>query len=344
MRYVTTLPVVASRRTKNYSTRARARRALTLFCKYLAYYRCYLDENLSHHNLLVIRMALTGPSLAELRFLPDAGAPFELWRKCVKAKNEWEQKLSSEEKEAERMKKYQKKMTVELIWLTNTLEDTLPEGVSKKKADEVLTQAYDMVDDLLYPIDDPGLCQLIQHLKAFKYLCQKPESSDALPELSEDLIKKTHEVMMRGLKNEQGMVVNAGYYRVCSVFAGNHTFPAHTCIPASMERIVKEYNDKFSKPHDLYELASWLHLKVVSLHPFEDGNGRISRLLWCYSLMRDGLPFPTVLTSGHKRSQKHLVLCLKRDRDLFVTNNPHLTTLTVVSVNQAWEDYFTKFR
>ena len=230
-------------------------------------------------------------------------------------------------------------MTLELIWLTNTLEDTLPKGLSKQKTNEVLTQAYDKVEDLP-DTGDPGVSQLIQHLRAFKYLCKKPQDSDSLPELTEDLIRNTHQIMMQGLKNEQSMAVNAGHYRVSAVCAGNYTFPSHHCIPASMERIVKEYNEKFSKPHDRYELASWLHFAVVSLHPFEDGNGRISRLLWCYSLMRDGQPFPTVLTSGCKRAQKHLVLCLKRDRDLFISNNPHLTTLTVVSVNEAWEGYF----
>ena len=251
----------------------------------------------------------------------------------MKAQEDWEKQLDSNEKEAERMRIYRRKMSVELVWLTNTLEDTLPKGLSKGKADEVLTQAYDMVDELPDTVE-PGLNQLIQHLNAFKYICQNPK------ELTEDLIKQTHRIMMRDLENEQGMSINGGSYRLISVCAGNHTFPAYDCIPACMERIVKEYNERFSQPHDRYELASWLHLNVVSLHPFEDGNGRLSRLLWCYSLMRDGQPFPTVLTSGHKRSQKHLVLCLKRDRDLFISNNPHLTTLTVVSVSQAWEDYF----
>lgn len=120
---------------------------------------------------------------------------------------------------------------------------------------------------------------------------------------------------MCGLKNEQGLSVNAGLYRTHSVMAGNHVFPSFKCVPRNMARIVKEYNEKFTTRHDCYELASWLHYNVVSLHPFEDGNGRISRLLWCYSLMRDGLPFPAVLTSGHKKSQKHYVQCLQRDRD-----------------------------
>jgi hypothetical protein len=284
-------------------------------------------------------MELSAPSLVKLCFLPDIKEPKEIWQKCVKAQEDWEKQLSAVTNKAERMKEYKKKMTVELIWLSNTLEDTLPKGLIKEKAEEILTQAYDiiMVDDLPLVNTEPGVSQLLQHLKAFKYLC----CSESLPDLTEDLIKQTHEIMMQGLKNEQGLDVGPGAYRNGPACTGSgHTFPSHTCIPDAMARIVKQYNEKFSQPHDRYQLASWLHLNVVTLHPFLDGNGRISRLLWCYSLMRDGQPFPAVLTSGHKKSQNHLVLCLKRDNDFFVSNNPHLTTLTVVSVNQAWEDYF----
>ena len=288
-------------------------------------------------------LSCSEPSLVALRFLPNSEKPSAVWEKCMKAQDNWVKERSRLEEEAERMKAYEEKMTVELIWLTNELEDTLPKGLSKSKASEVLTglltKAYDEINDLPSVVE-PGLNQLIQHLKAFQYICQKPKGSDSLPGLSEELIKQTHHIMMRGLQNEQGMSVNAGQYRQEPVFAGNHTFPSHSCIPSSMKRIVAKYEEKFAQSHDRYELASWLHFNVVTLHPFLDGNGRISRLLWCYSLMRDGQPFPTVLTSGFKRSQKHLVLCLKRDQDLLISKNPHLTTLTVVSVNQAWEDFF----
>ena len=282
-------------------------------------------------------MALAEPSLAKLHFLPNVQEPSKIWKKCVEAQELWEKQQFLG---AEQMGEFKKKMTVEFVWQTNTLEDTLPTGLNKTEVEDALNKAYNHADDLLCA-DKPGLRQLMHHLTAFKLLCHTADDCTSLPELSEDLIKQTHQIMMQGLKNDQGMKINAGAYRKITVFAGSHIFPSHDCIPASMARIVKEYNEKFSQPHDRYELASWLYLSIVSLHPFEDGNGRTSRLLWCYSLMRDGQPFPTILTSGHKRSQKHLILCLKRDRDLFMTNNPHLTTLTVVSVNQAWEDYFS---
>ena len=261
---------------------------------------------------------------------------------CVKAQKCWETMQSSIERARMIMEVYKKIKAVELIWMTNILENTLPKGLSKKKVEKVLFDVYEEVDDLMQSASEPGLCQLVQHLKAFKYLCQKSKDSNSLPELSQNIIKNTHQIMMQGLRNGQGLFINAGAYRKSAVCAGDHIFPSYECIPDSMERIVSEYNKRVSESHDQYELASWLHFNIVSLHPFEDGNGRISRLLWCYSLMRDGLPFPTVLTSGQRRSQKHLILCLNRDRDMLVSNNPHVTTLTVVSVHQGWK-VFDKF-
>lgn len=103
------------------------------------------------------------PSMVELRFLPNIKKPAEIWQKCVRAQDDWEKRLSFVDCEVERMKEFNKKMTLELVWLTNVLEDTLPKGLSKKKADEILTEAYDMVDGFIPRVEEPGVSQLLQH-------------------------------------------------------------------------------------------------------------------------------------------------------------------------------------
>lgn len=42
------------------------------------------------------------------------------------------------------------------------------------------------------------------------------------------------------------------------------------------------------------ELASLLHYRYIRIHPFEDGNGRIARLLVNYVLYRNGYPMLVV--------------------------------------------------
>lgn len=277
---------------------------------------------------------VSSPNLARLPFLTTDNLT-DIWRECTKRLEEWKEGRLALELEEQK----KRRMAIKLIWETNVLEDTMPSNISWQEVASVLERIYNNEDDTGVKDGPNGIAQMINHLKAFMYLLSHKEEH-----LTEDLIKEMHRIMMEGLSNEQGFPVKNGDYRQSSVHAGLHLFPSHECIPLAMKTIVKEYNERALKPdHDPHVLAAWIHFEVVSLHPFEDGNGRISRLLWCYSLMKDGLPFPPVLTSGHKKSQKHLVRCLEKDRDLFYSNHPHMTTLTVVSVSLAWKDFLNKF-
>ena len=243
-----------------------------------------------------------GPSMKELCFLPNVKKPTELWQKCVKAQDDWERQLSFVDQKVERMKEYEKKMTVELVWLTNALEDTLPKGLSKKKADEVLTEAYDnMVDDFIPCAEDPGVSQLLQHLKAFKYLCRKPKGSDSLPDLTEDMIKQSHEIMMRGLKNEQGLEINPGFYRRSPVCAGFHVYPSHDCIPTAMARIVKEYNEKVlptTRSISIGKLASFECRDIAPFSRWEWSNQSTIVVLFAHAR------WPTISNSINIRPQE----------------------------------------
>lgn len=296
------------------------------------------------------------PKLEKLYFLREVDERFvdpdPVWKQCQKLLNMWESEFCRDEKIAGRMVEFCKQKAINMIWLSNKLGGTLPEGVSEMETHQILTKLYDgsNVDELLRNCaidtndqdsdaerDRNSKRQLLQHLQAFLEL--RVAARDKR-DLSEDLILGIHKTLMKDLALEGGGTLHGGEYRQISVHAGAHVFPSHQSVPASMKRDIKEYNEKAADPnHDPYHLASWILHRVITIHPFEDGNGRLCRLLWCFSLMRDGLPFPLTISSGASSAHKHYVRCIENDRRRSTLACGHLTTLTVVSVESAWNNF-----
>lgn len=74
-------------------------------------------------------------------------------------------------------------------------------------------------------------------------------------------------------------------------------------VPEELKRIFEEANRAIASyeanPDDenyeraAFHIAVWLHAKTIAVHPFQDGNGRSSRLLMNVVLVRVGLrPVP----------------------------------------------------
>jgi len=65
-------------------------------------------------------------------------------------------------------------------------------------------------------------------------------------------------------------------------------------FPAEIEPLLEEFFDWYSKNKDKLhpvELAALVHLKFVTIHPFPDGNGRISRIMMNFVLKKYKYPF-----------------------------------------------------
>lgn len=288
--------------------------------------------------------------------------PKRHWEFCQRIQTKWEQEFSKDDVLAERMVFYRKVSALTLVWVTDNLGGKMPDDVSQKETYRLLSELYDHDDDsesslatapaspsLDLPVssdfetnaekDRASQLQLKQHFFALKRLLKAAYNKE---DLSEELIKSVHRDLMRGLKTEKGELINAGEYRSGPVSAGYHSFPDHKYIPESITSIVEKYNCKLKSKHDMFELASWLLFRTVSLHPFEDGNGRLCRLLWCYSLTRDGLPFPLTLNDGHNKAHDHYVQCIIKDRrDISCSDYPCLTALTVVSIKEKWDNFIS---
>ena len=91
----------------------------------------------------------------------------------------------------------------------------------------------------------------------------------------------------------------------------------------------------------LVEPAVRLFYDVITLHPFQNGNGRLCRLLFSFAIMQAGLPFPVALTTGHSGARKHYmksILLARRD------DTRELATIALVSVDNTISNFLEDIR
>ncbi len=99
---------------------------------------------------------------------------------------------------------------------------------------------------------------------------------------------------------------------------------------------MEDFSETLKMKHDNTPVFSAMKkYEFLAIHPFIDGNGRTSRLLWNYFLLRDGYPLayidiadrPLYMDSLQKMdrgdTQDYLILMLRaveRSLDLFLEN------------------------
>ena len=83
----------------------------------------------------------------------------------------------------------------------------------------------------------------------------------------------------------------AGKIRTHQVAISGSKFmpPAPVEVPVLLREFFRWYEKNNEKLHPV-ELAALAHLKFVTIHPFSDGNGRMSRLLMNFVLNKHGFP------------------------------------------------------
>ena len=96
--------------------------------------------------------------------------------------------------------------------------------------------------------------------------------------------------------------INAGHLRkyAVAVRGSKFEFPLWEDVPEELDKFFRWYH-KNRRQVDAAELAAMAHCKFVTIHPFGDGNGRISRLLMNRILHEGGYPMFAV-TMKDRRS------------------------------------------
>ena len=163
---------------------------------------------------------------------------------------------------------------------------------------------------------------LIEHLEATNHAHAldwvKEQVSRQSNSLKEDDILKIHNVILKGINDE-----NAGHYRSVPVRISGAAVVLPN--PAKVPALMAEFQAWLGCKNDLHpvEYAAEAHYKLVTIHPFVDGNGRTARLLMNLILMMSGYP-PAIIR--------------KRDRLAYIS------ALEKAQLGGSKEDYYALIR
>ena len=130
----------------------------------------------------------------------------------------------------------------------------------------------------------------------------KVEAATGERPLTEMFIRQVHKIMLRTdyIPEGKNYTVHAGIYKTRPNSVQTPTgeifeYASPEETPALMMDLIAWYNnvEKEAKISPL-EIAALFHYRYIRIHPFEDGNGRIARLLVNYILARHGYPMIVV--------------------------------------------------
>lgn len=129
------------------------------------------------------------------------------------------------------------------------------------------TRTIDVGDGI--PVDD--IIETSNHFQAIDYVIDK-----ALEPLSEDIIKHLHLLLKQGTKDSSLEWFAVGDYKKRANTVGGRETCKPSEVPEAMAKLVEGYNSKSNITiDDIIEF----HADFEHIHPFQDGNGRVGRLI-----------------------------------------------------------------
>ena len=197
------------------------------------------------------------------------------------------------------------------------------EGTQSSLSDLLL---YELEESPGSPIDD--VAEVSNHVAAMEHGLKRLDGGFPL---AGRLIREIHgELLSRG----RGSSKTLGEFRTSQNWIGgtrpgNAHFvpPPHSAVPDCMTALEKFLNDRHDGLPPLIR-AGLAHVQFETIHPFQDGNGRVGRLLITFQLCSDGVLVEPML---------YLSLYFKQHREVYYN------LLTHVRETGDWETWLEFF-
>lgn len=119
------------------------------------------------------------------------------------------------------------------------------------------------------PVDD--ILETLHHFRAIDYVIDCAEDP-----LTEDMIKQLHYILKHDTKDSTLSWFAVGDYKRRGNTVGGHETVKPKDVPQKMKELLERYNNK--SEYTIDDIIAF-HAEFEYIHPFQDGNGRVGRLI-----------------------------------------------------------------
>ena len=169
--------------------------------------------------------------------------------------------------------------------------------------------------------------EAVDHAEAFDYV---RDLTDRREPLTESVIRSIHALVLRRTRPD-----DAGRYRSVQVFisGSRHVPPDAVAVPGLMRELLTWWRSSEEAHQHPVAVSAEFHARLVTIHPFVDGNGRTTRLLGNLLLMRHGYP-PASWTPEERPEYYHALEAASLEG-----NYAAITLLTARAVTRTFDRY-----
>ena len=150
------------------------------------------------------------------------------------------------------------------------------------------TNTIGMTDEAVN-VDD--IVETVNHFRCIDYIIDHAEEP-----ITESMAKQLHLLLKTGTSDSRKDWFAVGDYKRLPNEVGGERTCEPELVHDSMRRLLAEYN---SKPQHALEDVLDLHVRFEKIHPFQDGNGRVGRLVMFKECLRSGI-VPFIITDELK--------------------------------------------
>ena len=171
-------------------------------------------------------------------------------------------------------------------------------------------------------VAEPAIMRDLEEMKAHNVALRMigAEAREEGRPLTETFIRTLHQTLLREdyqVTNPDGTTytIHAGQYKtrpnsVRTITGELFEYASPEETPALMADLIAWYNrEEAAATLSPIQLASLFHYRYIRIHPFEDGNGRMARLLVNYILCKHGYPMIVVKSTDKNQYLSVLNQC-----------------------------------